>query len=84
MRWEVCKMTNTPVQQRLEAGATLTGGLGGRISATVSLGDPPSHNPPWHGRIMEAADWMRLLEWGWDKVQTILDWIAGAGLFRQR
>ena len=33
---------------------------------------------------MEVVDWMRLLEWGWDKVQTILDWIAGAGLFRQR
>ena len=77
-------MDKTTAPKPIEVSAAFTGGLQGSLSATVSLGDPPPPKPPWHQRIMGAANWARLFEWAWDKAQAISDWITGTGLFRQR
>ena len=79
-------MNKATVAKPLEVSAAIQGGLQGHVSGSVSLGDPPPPppNPPWHRRVMDAANWVRLFEWACEKAQAISDWIASTGLFRQR
>ena len=77
-------MSKASVAKPLEVSAAIQGGLQGRVSGTVSLGDPPPPSPPWHRRVMDAANWIRLFEWACETAQAISDWIANTGLFRQR
>lgn len=77
-------MSKATTAKPLEVSAAIPGGLQGRVSGTVSLGNPPPPSPPWHRRVMDAANWVRLFEWTCEKAETISDWIASTGLFRQR
>ena len=46
------------------------------FSVKVEVVKPPPPKPPWHKRISEPLDWVRRLEWLFDKAQTLADWMG--------
>ena len=76
------RLRTVPISVVFEGvGGSLIVGPIGRVPPPT---DPPLPDPPWQRRVMDAANWVRLFEWAWEKAQAITDWIAGTGLFRQR
>ena len=65
---------------RVDAGPVRWNFAVSQPSVTVVRGP---RNPPYQ-RVLDAANWGRLIEWGLEKAQGLADLIGSMGLFRQR